>query len=129
MANDRETLRKNGFPPELKITAEVMNSLSKEQNKVLSRFSDAAKSYNLILKKKDLCQTGKPNAAGLISFPDENFLVCRNDADRKEAIKKFQEDLKEPKEIIIFILNEALDCELGHLDIVQKNCQIFKVKP
>jgi len=129
MAIDRKILGQNGFPTGLKLTAEVMNSLSERQNTVLSKFSNAAKKRNLLLEKIDLCQNGKTNAAGLIGFPDGNFLVCRNDADRKEEIGRFQNDLSGPNEIIISILNEALDYGLGDLEVIQKYCQKFNVKP
>jgi len=129
MAIDRETLKKNGFPTACELTTEVMNSLSEGQNTVLSKFSEAGKKRNLLREKIWLCQTAKPNAAGLISFPDKKFLVCRDDSDREEAIGKFQEDLKGVNQIIISILNEALDCGLGDLEIIQKYCQKLNVKP
>lgn len=129
MAIDRETLRRDGFPPGIKITAEVMKSLSERQNKVLSRFSDATKKRNLLLEKIDLCQNGKPNAAGIIGFSDGSIAVHRNKSDQEKTIKKFQKDLEEPNETMTSILNEALDYGLGHLKIIQKYCQKFDVKP
>jgi len=129
MAIDREAIRLNGFPKGIRCTVELMKSLSEKQNMVLSEFSDVAKEYNLLLEKRNLCRTAQPNTAGLIGFPDGTIAICMNDADREKAIKLHHERLKKSYKTIVSVIDEALNCGLGDLEIIQKYCQKFNVKP
>jgi hypothetical protein len=129
MAIDRETLRQKGFQKGIELTFQLMSSLSEEQNAIIIELKKIAKECNPLLKNLRICRTVRPNAAGLIGLPDGGLVVCRNDADLQTAIKSLEERFEEPYKKMMFILNNALNCGLGDLEIIQRYCRIFKVKP
>ena len=114
----REVLRTEGFlKPPIDLSEEVMLSLSEEQKQILFDFTDLWIKEGELIEQIKVC---KSNLA-TVDIDDEVSL--------KFLTLKPRAELKEVQTKMTALLNKALDLGMGGLDIIQKNCSIFDVKP
>ncbi|PJE57432.1 MAG: hypothetical protein COU82_02000 [Candidatus Portnoybacteria bacterium CG10_big_fil_rev_8_21_14_0_10_38_18] len=114
----REALRTEGFPkPPIDLTEEVMLSLSEEQRQILFDLADLCEKQGELIEKINVV---KSNLATVDIHDEVSLKFLTLEEHRK---------LGKTQTKMATILNKALDCGMGALGIVQRNCSIFDVKP
>jgi hypothetical protein len=114
----REVLKTEGFPkPPADLTEGVMLSLPEEQEQVLFDFVDLWNEEKELVGRIKTC---KSNLA---------TVDCDDEISVGFLTRKPRAELKEVQTKMTALLDRALDLGMGGLNIIQKNCSIFNVKP
>jgi len=121
----REKLKKDGFPEPVPISEKLLKSLTKEQYEIL---------YNLKVlaeEEKRLCDeinTRRPTKSGIL-MEEGAITICEDEDDWKVATLRFRLELEKVQKKIKQNLEKALDCGLGYLGLIQRQCTNYGVKP
>lgn len=122
---ERERIRDEGFPEPVSISEEVMNSLSREQREILSILQNLDKEGKRLVDK---INAKRPTPSGILQIRG-GITVCEDEDDWKVITMNSRWELKRVREQIKAKLNEALDHGLGFLDLIQRGCAIYDIKP
>ena len=122
---DREKLRKEGFPEPTPLSKELVNSLPEEQRRIIFTLADLAEEEKKLV---DEINTRRPTESGILRERG-GITLCEDEDDWIVHTMGFRMKLDGVKARIKQTLNEALDCGLGFLGVIQRQCANYGVKP
>jgi len=122
---ERERIREEGFPEPVPLTEEVMSSLSGEQRGILSVLQDLDEEGKRLV---DEINARRPTPSGILQVGG-GITLCEDEDDWKVITMESRRELKGVKEQMKAKLNEALDHGLGFLDLIQRGCANYGIKP
>ena len=121
----REEIREKGFPEPTPLSEEIMDSLSQEQGQILTTLADlAGQEQNLINEINALA----PTPSGILMI-EGALTVCEDEDDWKVITMRQRGALREVREKMKVTLNKALDCGMGYLGLIQRQCPNYGVTP
>ena len=105
MRISREELKTGGFPEPVFLSEEVVRSFSKDERNLLIGLTGS-------IQHEEKLRGSVNSISGFIS-----------------TSQKEMTQLGEVRKTVVAGINEALDCGLGSLEIIQQHCNDFGVKP
>jgi len=105
MRISREELKTGGFPKPVFLSEDVIRSFSKDERNLLIGLTGS-------IQHEEKLRGSVNSISGFIS-----------------TSQKEMTQLGEVRKTVVAGINEALDCGLGSLEIIQQHCNDFGVKP
>lgn len=119
----RKKRKTKGWPEPVNLTKEVIGSLNNEQKEVLKALSELAE------KEKEICDkinVRQPNRTGVVVV-EGGVTVCEDKDDFIVITAGLRQELEKVRNEIKKKLEEALDLDLVHLGIIQRQCLNYGV--
>lgn len=121
----REEIRKKGFPEPITLSEEVMDSLSWKQGQILSTLAFTAEKEQRLINEINALA---PTPSGVLIVGGA-LTLCEDDDDWKVITMNQRIELKRVRDEMNAALSEALDCGLGCLGLIQRQCPNYGVTP
>jgi len=125
VSSPREKLKKEGFPKPVPLSEELLKSLTEEQHKILYDLKVLAEEEERLC---DEINARRPTESGIL-MEGGAITLCEDEDDWKVITLGSRMKLNRVQAKIKETLNEALDCGLAHLGLIQRQCNNYGVKP
>lgn len=119
----RKAIREKGFPEPISLSEELMDSLSRKQGQILTSLADLAEEEQKLISEINALA---PTPSGVLMVGGA-LTLCEDEDDWRVITMRQREALKRVRDRIKTFLSEALDCGMGCLGLIQRQCPNYGV--